>query len=331
MRGHPEVTVIVPVYNGEQYLEQAIESVLSQSYRDYELTLVDDGSTDASLSIAAKYADMDERIVLLSCERNRGVADALNRGLAVAGGRFVALLGQDDIALPDRLEKQVAFMNEHAAVVLLGAQMLSMNANGEIKGEMVFPETDHQIRFGFALQNQMGAPSVMCRSEILRRQNLRFDAAYTGAEDYALWSDLMRFGELRNLPQALVRYRFHGKQLSKTGGDRQRHLADEISARERAKWGVDLSLGAAEREALNQLYILFLKRFRESPLKAEQFMLDVTRAMTERKDDPAWTQVPWLMALRKVQRTGTLQYLARRFKDSTGSMDEAVTQLATSG
>lgn len=331
MHSTPDVTVIIPVYNGEQYLDQAIGSVLSQSYRDHELVIVNDGSTDASLSIMARYAEMDDRIVLVSHERNRGVADALNSGIKVASGRFIAFLGQDDIALPERLREQVAFMSRHCAVVLLGSQMLSMSAYGETRGEMLFPETDDQIRFGFGLQNQMGAPSVMCRAAVLRRQTLEFETVYTAAEDYALWCNVMRFGEARNLPRALVKYRFHKNQLSRICGELQRRLADDISARERARWGVTLTLCSAEREALNQLYKMFLKRSRESPLDAQTLMLNVTRSVAADNRDAGGSQVPWLRVLKKVQQTGTLQHLARCFRESTGSVDEAIMILATTG
>jgi glycosyltransferase involved in cell wall biosynthesis len=328
MRRTCTVTVIIPVHNGEPYLDNAIKSVLEQSFADYELLVIDDASTDRSLSIARTYAALDDRIRPLPHHRQQGVAAAQNSGLRSAAGQLIAFLGQDDIALPDRLQQQVAFMTRHPSIALLGSQMLWMTENGTVMNELFFPETDPQIRFGFLLENQIAAPSVMFRADVARVHGLTFDSSYDGAEDYALWCRFAQVGRTHNLLDPLVNYRVHPRQISATHFEQQQRHAGDISAFQRAALGVEDPSIPGERQTLKRLYRAYLRHYRRSRDSAVGFIEHLTLAPTELRQQVGPRVADSLIGLQATHRTGLLQRLARSFLDKTGFLDAALALLA---
>ncbi|HJA78767.1 MAG TPA: glycosyltransferase [Candidatus Desulfovibrio intestinavium] len=207
----PAVSVLLPVYNAASYVREAVASILAQTLRDFELILMDDGSTDASGGILRALAAEDRRIRLVQRE-NRGLIATLNEGLALARAPFVARMDADDIALPERLARQCAHMERHPGLAVLGSAIQYMDAAGRpgrIKKYPVGDAVDEAILWGSPLAH----PAVMLRTQAVRAAG-GYPAAFPHAEDYALWLRLFAPGSIDNLPDVLLRYRLHGGSVS---------------------------------------------------------------------------------------------------------------------
>jgi len=205
----PLVTVLIPVYNREKYVAEAIDSILAQSFTDFELLLIDDGSTDGSVEIMRAYTD--HRIRLVCNGDNLGQSKTRNKGIELARGKYMAMLDSDDLAHPKRLEKQVAFLDRHPDYAELGSWGQAIDAQGRslrrIKRQPVSPEDVHaHLLFVCSLSHR----SIMARTAILRAYGYRND--YTRCADYELHVRLAKRYKLGNLPQVLVFGRIHPDQ-----------------------------------------------------------------------------------------------------------------------
>lgn len=204
----PQVSVVMPVYNARAYLGDALDSVLQQTLGDFELILIDDGSTDGSTEILQEAARKDGRIRLVS-RPNKGIIETLNEGLALVQGRYVARMDADDVAVADRFARQVEWMDGHPACSAVGSQVLFIDADGE----PIAPKSDTKYTHAeidaalLAGQWPMVHPSVMMRAESLRR--IGGYREYRTWEDHDLFLRLAEVGELANLPAVLLRYRLH--------------------------------------------------------------------------------------------------------------------------
>lgn len=198
------ITVLMPLYNSESYVRQAVESILNQSYRNFELLIIDDGSTDAGPDIIT--AMRDERIVLLRNSSNMGVAATLNRGLEVARGRYIARMDADDISLPDRLERQVRFMDEHPDVGISGS-WVRLFGGGELPYTCRVPGESSEIAAYILFENPLWHMTVMLRRDAMNHHALRYDPVFSRSEDYDLWIRAGHCFLLANLERVLVRVR----------------------------------------------------------------------------------------------------------------------------
>ena len=208
-----EVTVLLPVYNGEQYLHDTIRSILAQTYQDFEFLVVDDGSTDRSAHIIGSYSDPRIR-VLVNPERLK-LSGALNRGLDEAQGKYIARMDADDIALPDRLEKQVEFLDKNPQVGIWGT---SIEVFGQTQQRTdIFPRTSVDIRSYALFDCPFCHPTVMIRKNVFNDHRLRYDGSYYPTEDFELWSRAIELFPSVNLEDVLLRYRIHEKSM--TGAD----------------------------------------------------------------------------------------------------------------
>lgn len=199
----PRITVLMPVYNAEPYLREAVESILQQQCGDFEFLIVDDGSTDRSVEIIDSYRD--PRIRVAQNGRNLGLVAALNRGLELARGALVARMDADDVALTARLARQLAVMEAEPAVVLLGSHVEVIDEAGNRVTVWRFPTSDPLIRWSLLFECCFAHSAVM-----FRREAVRAAGAYTpgiGAEDYDLWVRLRSSGEFRQIPEVLQRHR----------------------------------------------------------------------------------------------------------------------------
>jgi hypothetical protein len=220
----PRVTVLMPVYNGEKYLREAIESILGQSFQDFEFLIVNDGSTDRSVEIIDSYAD--KRIRLVHNEVNRGLIHTLNRGLELAQGAYVARMDCDDISLPQRLASQVDFLDRRPEIGICGTWFRKF---GTGKGKIVRWQTDPaSIRCGLLFDAMVGHPTVMMRSELVRKYGLCYDPAYKNAEDFELWLRFAQHSEIANLCEVLLLYRVHPAQITQTLAAGQREAAGKV-------------------------------------------------------------------------------------------------------
>lgn len=203
----PRVTVFTPVYNRERTLRATIDSVLAQTYGDFELLLVDDGSKDTSVEIVRSYSD--PRIRLVVHERNQGIPRTRNHGLELARGEFLAILDSDDVANPTRLAHQVAFLERHAEVAAVGSWLTKMDARGRTRGFMMRPTHPDDVRAHILFVSCFKNPAMMARTEILRRFGYRDEFVY--CQDIDLWGRISEQHRLANLPRFLTRYRSGGE------------------------------------------------------------------------------------------------------------------------
>jgi len=201
-------------HNGERFLREAVDSILGQTFPDFEFVIVDDASTDGTAEIIAEYAACDRRISVLGNDANLGLSRSLNRGLDVARGEYVARTDHDDVALPQRFERQVAFLERHRDVGILGTKSWLTDTKGAIRGgSSLMPLDDLQIRWSTMFQSPIHHPTVMLRRDVLERHHLRYDDAWE-AQDYHLWVRMLRYTRAANLPVRLMKYRVHGANLT---------------------------------------------------------------------------------------------------------------------
>ncbi len=218
----PLVSVVTPVYNGEKYLAQAIESILGQTFTDFEFIIVDDGSTDGSAEIVRGYQARDGRISLVSLKDNVGIAAARNAGLAAAGGGLVAMADCDDVCLARRLERQVDYLRSHPDVGLLGASVTAVDPDLNPVGSRDVPLRHVEIVAGLFFRG----PSLLQPTVIARRSALLaiggYDASLRVADDTDLFMRLAPTTRFANLDARLCLYRRHGE--NDTVAKRQRYI-----------------------------------------------------------------------------------------------------------
>jgi glycosyltransferase involved in cell wall biosynthesis len=222
----PLVSVIMPVFNGEKYLQAAITSILEQTFPDFELIVVDDGSQDATPQIIA--AQQDPRIVRMGFPANRGTSAARNAGIQIARGETIALADADDLHLPEQLERQVAFLEAHPEVGLLGTGMhQTQETTQSTLPDHFFPETDAKIRWNLCFRSSIIDTSAMVRRSVLPSLS-PYDETMTVAMDYDLWVRLAPAVRFHNLPEALVTMRFYGQSTIGRNRDRMPGIASRI-------------------------------------------------------------------------------------------------------
>lgn len=222
----PTVSVILAVLNGEDYLEQALDSVLSQSFSDFELLVVDDGSTDRTTEILRRYAEAESRIRLLRHPRPQGLTASLNEGLALAQGEFIARIDHDDTWRPDKLAKQVARMRSQPSLGLLGTAYVDMDAKGQVISAVKSAghEAPEVVRQHMVRGNPFFHSSVIFRREH-GGQPWRYDEAFKAAQDYELWSRIMMVAPASILDEVLCARRIDGRNISVKSEGRQRRFA----------------------------------------------------------------------------------------------------------
>jgi glycosyltransferase involved in cell wall biosynthesis len=226
----PTLSVLLPVFNGAAYVESTIESVLSQSYSDFELLVLDDGSQDATPHILEPSARHDPRMRVFRHE-NHGVGYTLQRGLSESRGRYVALIGSDDLALPGRFEKQVNFLETHRDHVFVGGHLQIIDSDGRVTGLRRYPASDRDLRRAMLLYNPFGAPAAMFRRDAALAAG-GFTSRFWTCEDYDFFLRLAGRGKMANLPEALVSYRLHDNAVKATQTLRQ--LRDTLATKRAA-------------------------------------------------------------------------------------------------
>lgn len=210
----PLVSVIMSVYNGGAYLSEAIESVLNQTFDDFEFIIINDGSVDDSLEVIKKYARKDKRIVIISRE-NRGLIASLNEGISKAQGKYIARMDADDISLPKRFDKQLEILESRPDIVVCGSWTINIYENGKY-GLSKFYINDSSIKANLVQSCSFAHPSVMIRASTLKENTLLYQHEYLHAEDYALWVSLSLCGEFYNIPQPLLKYRVLKDSVTRT-------------------------------------------------------------------------------------------------------------------
>jgi hypothetical protein len=330
--GQPQVSVVLPVWNGERYLRAAIESVLAQDFPDFELIVIDDGSTDGTAEILRSFTG--EPRLIVRTQPNAGIVGARNAGLRAAGAEFIAFLDADDIALPGRLSKQLAFLRAHPEVAAVGTAITHISAEGVVLRTQVFPSGARRTAAALRISCALAQPSVMLRREAALGVGGYRETFRQGAEDYDLWLRLSERHAMDNLPEALTLYRIHGASATQTYASEQAFAAlvalcshrrraaglpDPLAGRTTAVGIADLPLlGLSADEESAFLPAIFGRLIKEGA-SAETFLTWLERAWQLRRHQPRGRLVrhvlaPGALALRRLGRQReAARWLGRAF------------------
>ena len=228
----PRVTVLMSVYNGEQFLRQAIASILRQTFTDFEFLIIDDGSTDSTVEVIESFSD--PRLSLVRSDRNMGLTFSLNKGLALAKSEYVARMDADDESLPHRLETQVAFMDAHPDVGVCGSWLETIGI--EPKDQWRPPVNDARIRCEHVFHSDLYHPTVMLRKGLIDQYKLTYEGPV--AQDYDLWVRASRVTRLANIPEILLRYRIHRDSIGNIFTEEQYRCSQLIRIRQIVELGI---------------------------------------------------------------------------------------------
>jgi glycosyltransferase involved in cell wall biosynthesis len=238
------VSVLMPVYNAEKYLAEAIESILKQTYNKFEFIIINDGSTDSSEEIIKSYSD--SRIRYIKNEKNVRLVATLNKGIDLIRTRYLVRMDADDLSLPGRIEELVNYMENNPGVGVCGS---SMEVFGDENGVQNFPETDEEIKVTMLFESCIPHPAAIIRMSVLNENQTRYDERFIHMEDYYLWHRLRNSTQFHNLKKVLYKYRISGNNIT---------LKNKATYRERLRVFMqfqldDYGLTATEAEIENHL------------------------------------------------------------------------------
>ncbi|MCB2147282.1 MAG: glycosyltransferase [Deltaproteobacteria bacterium] len=227
MADTPTISVVMSIYNEEKYVASAIQSILDQTFRDFEFIIIDDCSSDATPFILAAFAQSDARIRIIHNDYNLGLTRSLNIGLDCAQGEFIARMDADDISLPMRLEKQLSVFSEQPNIVLCGTATVHIDEAGRRKSLGKWPDDLRIIKWYSVFRPALAHPSAMFRREVLN-QGLRYDETLKTAQDYDLFSRMQLYGDVTVLNSPLLLYRSHANNISNKKSSEQGKSAARI-------------------------------------------------------------------------------------------------------
>lgn len=216
----PDISVIMSVYNGETYLAEAIESVINQTFKNWELIVINDCSTDSTSEILAGFASKDERIKVHTNEVNLKLPSSLNKAISLSIGKYIARMDADDICLPDRLEKQYKFMEENREIDMSSCRFMTVKNGVYMSGGAGGRCDNKTLRTMLLVANPILHPGVIAKAEVMKK--LGYDTTLTCTEDLELWTRMaMENFKMQILPECLLIYRLHDKQITSTTLERQ--------------------------------------------------------------------------------------------------------------
>jgi glycosyltransferase involved in cell wall biosynthesis len=250
----PRVTVLMAVYNGERYLHEAVDSILQQTFADFEFVIVDDGSTDSTLQILSMYSRHDSRIVLICNEKNIGLTRSLNKGLAIARGEYIARMDADDISLTNRFAQQVAFLEQHTEVAVVGTAVHYMNEQSHVSNQIsIHLGSPGLLRWQLCFENPLRHPTVMMRRQIVNQVG-GYNVDIPLSQDKDLWQRISAIADLANLAQVLLYRRQHLHSVSYQRANLQRRCSINNSQRMISMLlGREIAIGLVERIVTDQV------------------------------------------------------------------------------
>ena len=217
------------VYNGEPFLSESIESVLAQSFQDFEFIIVNDGSTDDTSAILEKYQNVDPRIHIVNNDKNIGLSASLNKGLQLARGGLVARMDADDICAGNRFEKQIGFLEQHPKIDVCGSYVSAFSAQS--KRVWTYPKDPVEANCHLLFNSPVAHPAVMLKKASLQRHNLQYDPSCQAAQDYDLWARASGCMQIANIDEVLLEYRLHDGQIGQSAGGLQSEAANAVRLR----------------------------------------------------------------------------------------------------
>jgi len=258
----PVISVVMPVYNSEPYLAEAIESILNQTFADFEFLIFDDGSTDRSPEIIREYARKDARIIPQFSPINRGYVVHLNEGIRRSRGRYIARMDSDDVALSTRLELQAKFLSKNPSAGVVGTSCIRIDEQGDEIGPGRRSATPSYLFWQTFFVNPLSHPTVLYRKEAIESVG-GYDESRMPAEDYCLWTRMLGKWEMYNIEEPLLKYREHSNSVSVTKKDIQFRHSTRTQVELWKKW-LDIDLSDDEVRFLR----LFHRGYEDLPANA---------------------------------------------------------------
>lgn len=282
------ISVIMPVYNAEAYLDEAIQSILKQTYNNFEFIIINDGSTDKSLELIKEYEKEDKRIILISRE-NRGLVASLNEGIEKSNGKYIARMDADDISLPTRFEEQIRFMEKNKDIGICGTWVEVFGENRKaILWKMPINDIELIPRLLFSVT--FIHPSVMMKKDLFDKYNLRYNKDYETAEDYKMWLDCSKYTKFGNIPKKLFLYRYLETSVSR--------IADNAKDEKRYKiissifCEVLAELGIVNNEKENKLHfiITYNEKIEKTNIHVNEVILYINKILDANKEKKLFNQ-----------------------------------------
>ena len=209
----PLISVVVPAHNAQKYIGSAIESVLSQTFKKFELIVINDASTDNTLGIIKSFSKKDPRVKIINNDTRLNIADSLNKGINIAQSNIIARMDSDDISLPNRLELQYKLINSSKNIAVVGSDIVIINSVGNEIGLRKYPESSGELKNCLFKYSPFAHPVVMFRKDVFEEVG-GYNPKYSPTEDLDLWFRLGRKHQFKSIRQTLLKYRVHEKSSS---------------------------------------------------------------------------------------------------------------------
>jgi glycosyltransferase involved in cell wall biosynthesis len=314
----PTISVVLPVYNGQRFLAEAVNSVLKQTFREFQFVIVDDGSTDRSAEMLEGFARSDSRVVVQPHLRNLGICSTMNDACRLASGEYLAVMNQDDVCQPQRLERQVAFLRRHPDIGVVGGAVEIVDERGRRRGVKRYPTAPGFVPWAMLFYNCFAHPAVMMRRQALEAAGYYPTGYDGGAEDYALFMRISRATRVANLDDVVLRYRVWGGNVTTKAWEAQENSCTRIvrdAVEQIVSRSVPVELAAALRGlstdhyphsagAIRDLGFL-IQELRDAFLKQQSLRLSVAEARAVNRDAAVRL---WLLAGLATRRSPSLAY-----------------------
>lgn len=278
----PLVSVLIPCYNADKHVEQAIRSIMTQTYQNLEIIAINDCSTDKTREILIHLAETDNRIKVVDNEKNLRLIATLNKGIDLCRGEYIARMDADDISFPDRIEKEVCFLENNKDIDIVSSLFYAFSSDNPKKKSLHYnPTYPEELQAYMLFKSGVCHPASMMRKRIFTELGLRFESEYLHVEDYALWSKAIYKTKIANIPEPLLLYRVHENQVSSLNEQLQtenKKLVFKIHC---------LHLGLPQDEEFLDIYSSVAECVPQIPSfeylsKCEKFMLDLVKRSKDR-------------------------------------------------
>ena len=268
MKLTPKVSVLLPVYNAQNFVKEAIDSILLQTFSDFELIIINDGSTDNSSKIINEFRD--ERITIINHDGNKGLIYTLNEGLDLSRGTYIVRMDADDFSLPERLSLQVSFMDDNSDVVVCGGQMIDYDGKLQLSEN---PIVKDEVKASLLFSCVISHPTVIIRNEIFKKEKFCYDKKYIHSEDYELWSRVIKNYKVSNLKDVILKYRIHKNQVSQKFSKVQIEGVRECQKLQLTQLGINPTIEKLNlHNSLTQLDFTFSKDYL---IEVENWLLEI--------------------------------------------------------
>jgi len=288
---NPLVSIVMPAYNAGDFLCSSIDSILNQTYKNFEFIIVNDASTDGTSKILNQYKKQDKRIKVITNKINLGISRSANIGISEAKGEFIARMDADDIANFDRIEKQVKFLLRNKKVVAVGGQCQLIDKDGVKIGEKLFPTDNKHIKSMIFANVPLQQPTLMVNKNLLPKNFVWYDNDFSSAEELELIFKLFKLGEVRNLKDIVLKYRMHDHNTSFINPKKTFYLTLKTRIRSIFKYGYTPTLRGTLTTIAQTIFIflmpnkwiypiyLYTRRIKKIDIRNVRINLDVFKPL----------------------------------------------------